>query len=218
MLIQLRFVHSNLPSNLFVVCPLFSFSFEHFQLSGNFSVLEGKLKRSPRNMFQIEKHIFSTRDRREIKTCKRCLLGGGRPPTEPRMEGSRAEWGLALGGKAYGGHICWGWVRVFPLSGGKIWSCIPLYCLHKVLHPSVTMPGSVKEDTNGIGWNLQRLVPPLPPHIDPVPPSTNHYSTTPHILIESASCCLRTDQRLETCSEEYPVTFSNQLPFFSSFN
>ena len=72
MLIQLRFVHSNLPwkeifskvaPNLFVVCPLFSFSFEPFQLSGNFSVLEGKLKRSPRNMFQIEQHTFSARER-----------------------------------------------------------------------------------------------------------------------------------------------------------
>ena len=73
-------------------------------------------------MFQIEKHIFSTRDRREIKTCKRCLLGGGRPPTEPWMEGSRAEWGLALGGKAYGGHMLgvgWsvstiGWENLIP--------------------------------------------------------------------------------------------------------
>ena len=90
--------------NLFVVCPLSSFSFEAFQLSSNFSVLEGKLKRSPRNMFQIEQHIFSARERK-IKMRKRCLLGGGRPPTEPRMEGSRVEWGLALGGEAYGGHM-----------------------------------------------------------------------------------------------------------------
>ena len=119
-------MHSNLPwkekvaPNLFVVCLLFSFSFEPFQLSGNFSVLEGKLKQSPRYMFQIDQHIFfSARERREIKTHKRCLLGGGRPPTDPRMEGSRVEWGLALRGEAYGG-ICWGWVGVFPLAGGKI--------------------------------------------------------------------------------------------------
>ena len=91
--------------NLFVVCLLFSFSFEPFQLSGNFSVLEGKLKQSPRNMFQIDQYIFSARERREMKTRKRCLLGGGRPPTEPRMEGSRAEWGSALGEEAYGGHV-----------------------------------------------------------------------------------------------------------------
>ena len=133
MFIQFCFVHSNLPwkeniskvaPNLFVVCPLSLFSFEPFQLSGNFSVLEGKLKRSPQTMFQIEQHNFSARERREIKTRKRCLLGGGRPPTEPRMEGSRAEWGSALEGEAYGGPpiggICWGWVGVFPLAGGKI--------------------------------------------------------------------------------------------------
>ena len=107
--------------------------------------------------------------------------------------------GLGFEGEHMGG-ICWGWVGVFPLSGGKIWYRMPLYCLHKVLHPSVTMPGSVKEDTNGIGWNLQRPVPPLPPHTDPVPPSTNHYSTTPQIVFESVSCCPRTDQSLETCS------------------
>ena len=120
-------MHSNLPwkeniskvvPNLFVVCLLFSFSFEPFQLSGNFSVLEGTLKRSPQTMFQIEQHIFSVRERK-IKTRKRCLLGGGRPPTDPQREGSRAEWGSALGDEAYG-CICWGWVGVFPLSGGKI--------------------------------------------------------------------------------------------------
>ena len=116
------------------VCCLspFSFSFEPFQLSGNFSVLEGKLKRSPRNMFQIEQHTFSARERWEIKTRKRCLLGGGRPPTEPRMEGSRAEWGLALkvsiwGAYAGGGLECFHY-RVGKSDTGCLFIAFTKFC------------------------------------------------------------------------------------------
>ena len=118
-------MHSNLPwkeniskvaPNLFVVCPLFAFSFEALQLSGNFSVLVGKLKRSSQTMFQIEQHFFSARERKRARDVYSAVVD------HRLIHGWKeaVQSGAWLCGVRHKGGICWGWVRVFPLAGGKI--------------------------------------------------------------------------------------------------